>query len=535
MRTFSLLFLLLTLAATVIATAEETTPATSAETTITASPLLPTAYRLGLSGAILDIDGNAAYAQRYVTPPEGLYLSSVGLINRQGDGSILDMSLADLGQPTFAGNLWLVGTPRSLAVNASERRTAFYADPTATTATSYRNVMSDTALHLGPGTVRVTANATRLTGTDAFRYTQPGISYLAPLGSGRVGLGYSHPTFTFDNGGPLDGADEVFALTYTPLVTDRTAVEANAAMTRTTLDDRSLLTPRATTVDVHATHELTPVLTLDGTFTHDQVSDVITRNGYVQRSTGAQVTAGYTGVARTLIEVGGGRQMVSYVNDPHTLLVKSPVNNLTARVETRLSSTLRMKAAAEHLWTTNRPEAFDLTNTGTGVSRLWSRRDDQRLELSYSPGARWGGSAGLRRYVWANTDQDTKSATISRDVNAWWIPTNRATLYATYLSQGFNLDGIALGDSYTTDGETWVTGLSLQISPKVALESSYTLVNATGAEDADQHILGLGVSYHGAHNTEFSLRTAFDTNTGNSDPSRSYDTDWTELRVGKTF
>jgi hypothetical protein len=166
-------------------------------------------------------------------------------------------------------------------------------------------------------------------------------------------------------------------------------------------------------------------------------------------------------------------------------------------------------------------------------SVVWSQRDDVRSELTYTPNWRMGFTGSLRRLAWRNDSQATDNALLESSVNGWWIPRDNLTLYATYLRQNFQLNGVEFNPTlYTTGNETLVYGASYQASPRLLVDLAITGSDSHGATGTDERNLSLGMSYGLTSTAKVSLRASLgDLDTSDEAPLLNYDNRWIELSL----
>ncbi len=529
-------WILLLLVVLGVAAWAETTVPVDQPGAVTSPPA--SAVGVGLSMIGLDINGNVRRFEQYATPPEGV-AAGINLRLMNANGQALDLYAPEITGSYRRGGLWMLGAP-SLALGFDHVSTRFYnafdagAERITRVATG-----AEATVGFGRGTLLFSnhdlhqSTPSRL--NDAiFKTSRPGVDFLLPVGQGVAGVGYTHEAYTFYGAPEFDGSDQSIRFRLSPLVSDRSTLEATAALIRTVLPT-TVGSPNRLQLGLVGTHALSPTWALNGEITSNSLTDVITQNGYAKRDTLAQARLEYSGIARTRLAFGAGTRDVEYINDTQTLEFNSRVANYFAGVTMRPTRTLRVKASM-HRWNTDgAPERTDTLGTPTGSSVMWSRRDLQKAEISLTPSWRTGITAGWRRYAWVNGDFGAKSSLIQHDVNLWWVPRENMTVYTALTNQAYGLLGLDPTDGQSaTNANSVVAGFSLQVSPTAALDASYTDVDATGGENTKQHILGIGWTSKLPHG-ELSLRFARDLFRESAASALDYDANYTEGRYSLEF
>ncbi|HOS43261.1 MAG TPA: hypothetical protein PK794_06180, partial [Armatimonadota bacterium] len=424
----------------------------------------------------------------------------------------------------------------TLSVDADQVLSRYFNDFTAAGAPILRkDTAGEAMLRLGSGTLLLANRELRLSTpgrdtVDDWTYSRPGIDYILPVGGLLVGAGYAHESLVFRDGLAFGGDNQVLQFRFAPITRERTAIDATATLTRMTLDGNPG-TPKRTQASVHATRALTPSLSLDGLVGYDNLDGAITRNGFAERDLHGQLRAHYTGLARTRVTAGYGARAVAYINDPQTLRYHSRLRDYFLSVTTRPARALRLKAGVEYRDASDLPMEFDALDQPVGTAVLWTRRSRQRVEIACTPGWRWGISAGWQRYGWENAEFTTESTLIDRSVNIWWVPREALTLSATYLSQSYAYHGAGASDGPAAmNDRSLVTGMSLQVSPSVSLDASFTNVDTGGRLASDQRILGFGAHVALKGNGTLALRLARDNYDDAGAPTEAYDADYAEIR-----
>jgi len=501
---------------------------------------LPTYLKLGIAGAGYDVSGNFRRAQQYVIPANGGLL----LHYLANDGkAMLDVNLHDIGAVAGGGDLWLYNSQGGLLITGQQRRSEFYRD---WSADGERLSRRDSALGLsapvGNGELQISDTTNALSGQfntnpeDWTReMTQVSLVNRSNGWLSRVGVG--NEQFNFFTGGPeFSGQEKSASLSLTSPGADRTTVEANANFSQTSLStDQVNKTPTASSFAVTGTQLIGNSASLIGQLTHDQLTDSITENAYAQRDTGARLEMDFHGIPHSDLDLGGGANLVHYLNAPQTTSYDTTENQLFAKFTSRLAKQLTLKASDTAWWTNNRPAAFDLITSVTTGSLVWSSKQDQNVELSYNPTMNTGLVAQWHRLGWTNVDFAAENAIVSRSLYGWWMPHEAVTLYASYLKQQFNLTATPDSALYLTDADhDVVVGASFQLTPRLLLDSSFTFASEAGAQGADQQITALGLSYRWPSGTALSVRAVLD----NFSPSATatalgYESHWYELRLSK--
>ncbi len=430
----------------------EGTPVESLEQEGAPMAKLVVEHTLGTANTDQHISGNARRFWQYGTPPEGTYLSRLTLRRLSPYGhSVLDLSIRDIGEPSAGGEAWLAFSSGKVVFRGSRRRSSFYRDwSSAGEPLRRRDGRYDLTFDLGgydPG------DELTLTYSDvavAGQYTlapedwlgsSAGLRYAGSVGGWATVLGIEKEAFSFRQGPQFSGNTTTATLQLVPLSRDRTLVEASATTIRTSLDNNAGR-PRSYAFGVQGTHLVTDDLTLTGDLSHNEITQSIAQNAYARRNSSARVAAYYQAHRNTAVEVGGQVIDVAYVNGRQTDTVSTRVRNIFVDVTARVTEGLKIKGHHSRRWADNRPVAFDIANQPT-YPLTWSRKDDQSVQVSYTPGWRTGVTGAWRKLFWQNADIATHNTIISRDLSGWWVPRDDLTLYAAYLKQDYGLFGIA--------------------------------------------------------------------------------------------
>lgn len=522
--------------------AEDVPTATTAESTGARSFF---SLALGPAYGAFDVDGNERRARQYVSPPEGWYLGELTLRYRRPDGSSLfDLGVENLGTQAVHGDLWWAESNSAMVVRAETQRSRFFREwllpgP----ALQRRNSGADAIFNLpAGGELQFAFHDMLLEGgsepedwlRDVARvnYTLADKSF-ANNGS-RIKGGYSTEEFTFLTGPYFDGTTRTLQGSISPRTSENTYLEASAALIDTSIETVPDA-PREFNVALEGSHAVNDALTFSGQLSHDEYTRNLTENAFAARDSAAEVQAQYRGITRVVLTAGGQLRLVDYVNTPQTdsTLAQQHVYFLKGRA--RLTDKVKLQASHRRLWTDDRPLVTDDNDNVSPFSLNWSDKADSRVELSYAPAWNMGLTGRWRRVQWENTDLATQNALHERDLYGWWMPNDRATLYANYLRQDFTLDGVELvGQRYTTDSEVIVYGVSYQVTPGFSADLSVTDSDSRGAFDANQRIFTLGLNYDMKNGDRMSLRLSSDDfRTAEDLPNLDYDGDRVELQYIK--
>ncbi|MHB0937102.1 MAG: hypothetical protein ACYDCO_08195 [Armatimonadota bacterium] len=501
---------------------------------------LPLQITVDAAGSEWEVDGNARRYQQYVTTPEGLYLTLLGLQYLAPTGRLLiDASGRDIGQPSVNGSAWLAAGGDTAVLTGRERNSRFFRNWSAADDPFKRHDDKyELTMNAGPGDLRFSYDTVSLAQQgllpeeDWNRRTR-GIGYLADLGGWQAGAGFDRESFTFYEGAQFSGDTEALRFSFSPPDTGRTAVEANGALYQTSFDELSTA-QRGNTVDLRAVHLLNSDLSLIGSLSRDEITDTIIQNAYAKRDLGGEVRAQYRGLPNTTLEVGGLRRRVDYVLQTQTATQTADQTGLFARATTRLNRQLRLRLQHMQQWTDDAPLALDQFGTPIGTL-VWTARNDTQAELSYTLNWRTGLTGRYRKVRWENDDFATNNDMTSSSLTGWWLPYDSFTLYATYLNQDFDLNGITLdAGRYTTEDKTYVIGASLQASPRLLLDVAVTDTQARGATGVDLRNLWLGLGYTLKNGVRLGLRTSFgDFETSDDAPLLDYDARRFELGLSR--
>ncbi|MHB9130840.1 MAG: hypothetical protein ACYDBB_07080 [Armatimonadota bacterium] len=512
------------------------------QTTVTSNnePVLSW-FDLGVAFGHLGVSGNEKRFEQYITPPEGVYLSNLDFYNLPATGtSLFDLSIRDLGESSGGGNLFLSIDNNALLLRAAHRRSRFFRVwDIADEAFHRRDTAADLALASSQGEIFAFFNHLDFSGQPSNNpedWTRriAGGSFTTNRTKWRTRVGYDNQTVTFREGDFFNTNTDTFRLAVTPVYSDRATLEASAAYSRTSLDGVDN-TPSRLGAALEGSRILSPTLSIDGLLSINQVSDVIAENAYASENNRLQLNADYRGIARTNIRVGAGMRQVDYVDGMHAGTVEATENNVYAKAATRLSKKLKLKASAAHWWTNDRPRAYDLvTNLPIG-SLVWSNKDDQRAELSFSPNWRTGISAEVRRRAWENQDFATDNSIVTKSLFGWWMPSDSLTLFTSLQRQNFNLRGFSDAGLYLTDADVAVIGASYQINPRLVLDASLTDGEYTGGEQSDQRGYAFGLTYSWPTGDALSFHSSFDRFNSAVSPDLNYTGRWYEVRFTKAI
>lgn len=530
------------------------TPSATAEAPqeeVKAEPTHLFRFNLGLSDASLNVNGNDKRFRQYVTPSSDTYLSPFTFYYQPSNGRVLaDVNLHDIAQPSVGGTAWFSLGAGSVVFNGQQRQSEFYRD---WTADSELLTQRDGSYQLGirtpsgktffgPGELLMSYDNVSLSGAyrtdpESWKLHTSTVRYTDYLSNWRASLGNSEEQFKFAAGSSFSGTTSTTQFQLSPPTSDSTSLEANASVSHTTLNGIAT-TPTGYNVGLEGAQILAPYLSLTGNLTHNEIKDTITQNAYANRETNGDVTAEFSGIPRTLIDVGVGDRHVGYVNTPQTADIAADVQTLYAKATTRLLKQLKIKGSAAYWWTDGRPASVDIAGTEAG-SLVWSSKNDQRLELSYSPMWTCGITGQWRHLGWKNNDFGTDNSLIEQSVYAWWMPYNRLTLYANYLRQNAGLNGLVTvpgEQGYVSNDETTQYGFNYLLRKALTLDINYTRGTTWGAEGTNQNIWSFGLNYALHSGDSLSLRAVlngFDTSV--DAPTDDYQGNWFEVRFTKAL
>jgi hypothetical protein len=510
--------------------------ATAPATTETAATDL--SVILGLSYLGLDVDGNVRRYEQYVTPPHGGFLGDLELRQSQPTGNYLDLGLRDVDQPSFNGDIWSLLNGGNTIVSGQYRRSRFFLDlDDAADPLNRRDQSYDLVNRIGSGLFDLHYDDVVLSSDpsndDNWVRSQAGVGYAVASKHGWVTrLQADKSAYSFQDASLFNDSVTTANASLSTPVSGRTAFEVNAGMDRTAVNDPIASSPQRLVLNLEGTQLLGSNLTLSGALDYSRLSDAIAQNAYARGDSGGEVRLAFEGLPHTDIEIGGGSRQVSYVNTIHTLVDQVPVNDVYIKAGTRISSRLRLKASAATWWSTDRPVAYDALGAPEGFSLVWSRKTDQRLEADYSLGPRSGLTGRLRRQTWSNADLATQNSLNEGDLFGWWMPTEKVTIYTSLLAQNFGFPATLGGSDFRTNARTGVVGATFQLAPRVALDLAYTDSANRGAEQADQHIITLGLNYQLKNGGKFSITASHDdyNNPAVLTPDLSYTGSWVEAR-----
>ena len=508
------------------AAAEETSP-DSVPVRVTVEPAL----------AVLDVGGNERRFRQYVTPAEGIYLRLLNL-QSYSTQALLDLTGSNVGESSAQGSAWMSLLGGAAVVDGQSRTSRFYRDFTVSGTPYQRNDGSyEVKVPAGAGELRLFYDSVSLADQGAspledWSRSVPGASFVTRFNNGMLaGVGYDEESFAFHQGAQFSGQAETLRFSFSPRRTERTSIQADAALLQTFFDDRGGK-HAGNQFSLRAVHLLTPDLVLTGELSQDEITDTIIRNAYGRRDRGGELALEYSGLPRTTLEVGGRRNHIDYVNGNQTLLIPVDEDSLFARATARLTPQLRLRVIGSNTRTHNEPAAIDSFGVPYG-SLVWSQRNDLRTELSFAPTWRTGLTGRLRRTGWTNDSFNTENSLQEGSLYGWWMPRDNVTLYATYLRQNFDLNDVGSNpQQYVSDNETFVYGGSYQASPKMLVDLALTDTNSRGATGTDEWNLWLGFRYALNSSARLALRASLgDFETSDSAPLLNNDHRWVELSL----
>ncbi|MHB9024831.1 MAG: hypothetical protein ACYC7E_11765 [Armatimonadota bacterium] len=514
--------------------ATSTTTAATPETT----PYMPT-FVIGLGYLGLEIDGNARRYQQYVTPPEGGFVGQAEFYQSQATGDIIDLGVRDIDQPSFAGDLWAILGAGQGVLAGQYRQSRFFRNwDIGDESLERRDQAYEVLAQFGLGTLGLQYDDVTLAGqasTDPEDWvrSQGAASLTSVLRNNWVTqIGVRDENLAFHTAdAPFNVSTEGANARLVSPVSERSAFEFNASVNRADVDDPIATSPKRLVLGLEGTQLLGDSMTLSGEFAYNRLADAIAENAYTRGDMGGELRLRFDGLPRTYVEVGGGSRQVSYVNAIQTLVHQVPANDLFARVSTRISDRLRLKAYASTWWSTDRPVAFDSLGDPETFSLVWSRKNDQRIEATYNLSPLSALTARWRRQDWSNADLAVKNSLTETDLFGWWMPTEKVTLYASLMQQVFGLPAV-VGTTYRTSSNTGVVGATFQLAPRVSLDLAYTQSASRGAELADQQIVTLGLDYLLRNGGKFSILASYDDyeNPVVLTPDLNYTGKWVEVR-----
>ena len=518
-------------------------PATPVVTADTSATNLPSIWILGIAGALWQVDGNVRRAEQYVTP----LTSGVSLLYQDANGTAVnEIILRDVGSSSGGGSFFRYSGDVETALQGQQRRSEFFRDWSDTGAPLTRidtTLALDTNIH--GSDLRISGVQTSLSdqstmNPEDWTRTLASAELAGHTNGWLTKLGASYEAFTFNDNAPQNsGHEQTISLTLAPPESERTALQAFASLSLTPLNTGLVEnTPRTVHLALEGTQLIGSSISLNGQLTHEDTADAITENGYARRDTGGQLSLDVLGIPHSALTLGGGLHLVGYVNALQTGITDAAENDLSVKFTSRLTKKLTFKASADSWWTNNRPASFDLIDQLQTGSLFWSSKKNQKAELSYNPSGNTGVSAQWRDQAWTNTDFATKNSIDSRSLFAWWMPKEQVTLYASYLRQDFDLSGTTDSALYPTNaGNDGTLGFSLQLSPRLWWDSSFTIAGGNGAEDTNQHITSLGIRYNWPSGASLSARAVLDsfTTSVNVPTSLNYQSHWYEVRLTKAI
>ena len=539
-RIFGVCFML-ALARLALADAPATVPVvTTPETAASTASNVPMLFNLGVGISRFWVDGNVKRAEQYVTPSGGVlqlhYLGSNGL-------SLYDLNLNE-GTHGAANSLYLYSGANGVEVQGQQRASEFYQDWTATgEPLTRRDQTLDVNAPVRGGELQVSDQLNTLSSQSTSNpedwtreVTSVGLAEHAGGWLTRFGVANDH--FEFNTGGPqYSGAQQSATFSLASPASDRTSIEGNAAISRLALStDEFNTTPSTVQLSLAGTQLIGSALSLNGQVTHNELNDSITLNSYAKRDTGANLEVDFMGIPRMNVAVGGGTDLVGYVNTPQITLFDTSENDVFAKVTSRLTKQLSLRAGVTDWWTNNRPAAFDILTSEETGSLVWSSKQDAQVELSYNPTWNTGLVAGWHGLGWTNQDFAASNTINTGSLFGWWMPRDAVTLYASYLTQRYNLHATADSDAYVTDARhDLVFGLSWQATPRLCWDGSYTIGGGTGAEGTGQHTTTLGATYRWPTGTALSVRAVLDGFEADNLPTLGYESSWYEVQLSKAI
>ncbi|MBU1023293.1 hypothetical protein KKB99_03300, partial [bacterium] len=479
--------------------------------------------------------------RQYVTPPDDFFvdLLDFNFLNQDGH-PMMYLTLRDLGTSSVNGNIRFWLDNRQDLFRGQVRRSNFFRDWSVTGETLTRNDQKyDFRMPLSSGELQLAYSQVNMGGMENttpenWEMQVADVKYIEDFKEWQAGAGFQHEKFSISEGDNFSGKTNSFNVNAATTGDERTSIAANASYSKTTLNEFDG-GPRSYSFAIEGIHVVNDTVTLLGEVSHYDVSSAITENAYASGNTGAEIRADFTGIERTKVSVGGSLKQVDYVNGPHTATIDAKVKNLFAKISSRLTKNLKLKAAVSHTNTDDRPSAIDLTGMPYGALP-WSSKNDYRVELAYTTDWQSGLTGRWRSRSWNNSDFVVDNLITGYDVFGWWMPVDELTLYATYLDQNFDLDGLSNSDSYVSDSNTYVFGATYQPTPEWMLDFSVSDSEASGGVGVNQEVFALGLSYTWPTGEQISFRGAFDRfATSEQATFLDYDSDWFEIKLSKSF
>ena len=498
-------------------------------------------FTIEFGGANLDLTGNRRRQRQYVTLPDDFYISLLD-INYWDDkcNPMLYLSLRNLGDSSVNGDIRFWVDDRKDLFRGSYRKSTFFRDWSVTGESLTRTDQEyDFSMPFGPGEFlfsysQVNMGGMENTNPENWEMKVADMKYLREFKNWFTQVDYQFERFSFKQGDNFTGKTNTFNVSAATIGNERTGFSANASVARTSLNDFNG-DPRAYTLAVQGVHQVNDTVTLLGELSHRDVSNVITQNVYASANTNAEIRADFTGIERTKVSVGGSIRQVDYVNGPQLSSTDTNLNNLFAKITSRITKQLKFKAGLSHSNANNRPSAIDITGMPTG-SLTWSSKKDYRAELSYTTDWQSGLTGRWRSRSWNNYDYLTNNSITEVDLFGWWMPIDELTLYGTYLDQNFDLDGFLDSDSFVSDSNAYVFGATYQPTPEWMVDFSVTDSESSGGTGVNQEVFALGLSYTWPTGEQISFRGAFDRfATSQQATFLDYDSDWFEIKMSKTF
>lgn len=510
------------------------TPAEASE----GNTVKPIDVQVEVDAASLDVNGNGRRYRQYVTPPDGVYPGLVHLRLLQAGGvNLAEANIHDLGQTSVQSDLWLSTLSGLVAVKGRQRHSEFYRDFIDETEPFKRgDAAADAAIAVWPGQLCFAYDGVRLrqSGDDAeedWERQDIGAGYTTRLGGWLAGIGADRDNFTFFTGSQYSGDTETASLRFATPRSDRLSLEATGALMRTSFDLTDL-EQNANRITVHGVYQLGRDFALIGEGRRYEITDTITRNAYAKRELGGEAGIEYYGLANTTLEVGAGQRQVDYINSPQTLEIPTEVFQYYTSATSRLNKHLKVRLHYRHAQTRNEPVEYDVV--GVPYDTLfWSRRNDMSAEVTLTPTWRTGLTARFQRAALDNYSVGSGSAISQGSLSGWWMPSDRLTLYGTYLHQQYDLHGVSEElPAATSDDEVFTFGAGVRASKRLSVDTAITNADVRGRNLSDQWDAWVGMNYLLSHGARLSLRaTLGEFDTVDYTPLLNNDHTWIQLGI----
>jgi hypothetical protein len=437
------------------------------------------------------VDGNQRRWRQYITPDRGLYPYRILLHAR--DAQLEDWLMLDLhsiSEPGRRFRLVYDDTKDFHSLWGEYRRSEFFHvfEP------GFGEVVRDD--FTAEGHFELGRDA--VLGLDLFTVSANGPGEDMPIhfsattvtATPQVEIGDLHlrTAFTSEAFNPLRGTFQTgeqrsVLVSLLPAYDHRHMLEGSFSSTWTDLDNfhQDVRTQSAV---LELTSLLTRNLVFEGRAYDHRVLDTITANSLEVKRTGGSGVLHYTGLPGVWVEAGADVASVDYLERFQTRVDEPTVANMWARAHYRPSADLKLYGE----WRKRNINDTPLPTLGglvPGPPVLWNDVERWEGKVSYSPSYRFNVTGRFRSEQWVNEGQRALSEARMAEASAWWMPSQKLTLYGTYQRLDWDINGvdgpIFFEFDYKSNANLYTAGASYQVTPKDYVNCATTHSNVLGA------------------------------------------------------